>query len=152
MSAPATGHQRENARVFARKNRAIVVEGSNGDRSMGKFVLDTSSYTPGAMDAKFVASETGLNMFSPEIKANADGPHLFSFTMPHLSVGGTEFTRFPATAVDLRQVSKQLRVNVHGLVGHSLLHECRLEIDFKNQRFTLKKTAAPAPQVRTTGA
>jgi tetratricopeptide (TPR) repeat protein len=123
----------------------ILLDGFNGNDPVGKFVIDTSSYTPGAMDSKFVAGATGLTLFSQGVKPIKDGgPYIFKFTMPSLRVGGVEFTKFPATAVDLRMMSRQIGVDVRGVVGVSLLRQCRLEIDFKNQKILLAKTAPAA--------
>jgi hypothetical protein len=127
----------------------ILVEGYRGDRAIGKFVLDTSSYTPGAMDIPFVAREVGLTIYSKEIKPIPEGPYLFKFTMPDLTIGEASFEKFPATAVDLRQMARQIGVGVRGVVGNSLLRQCRLEIDFENQRLTLRRIAqdpASAPK------
>jgi len=122
----------------------ILVEGYRGDRAIGKFIIDTSSYTPGAMDIPFVAREVGLTIYSAGVKPIPEGPYLFKFTMPDLKVGDASFENFPATAVDLRQMARQLGVSVRGVVGNSLLRQCRLDIDFENQRLSLHRTA-PAP-------
>jgi len=128
---------------------AILLEGWDGDRQLGKFALDTSSYTPGAMDFQFVASRTGLTVFDKTVHPISEGPYLFRFTMPSLKVGGVEFRDFPATAVDFRLMSRTLGVRVCGVVGHSLLRSCRLQIDFKNQRLVLEKSAPPSPDAGT---
>ena len=131
----------------------ILVEGYRGDRAVGKFIIDTSSYTPGAMDIPFVSRETGLTVYSPQVKQIPEGPYLFKFTMPDLKVGDASFENFPATAVDLRQMARQLGVSVRGVVGNSLLRQCRLEIDFENQRLSLRRTATvPAATPATPAA
>ena len=123
---------------------SILLDGRVGDRFVGKFVLDTSSYTPGAMDLLFVSREMGLTVFSEGVKRIDEGAYFFKFTMPGLEVGGTEFTKFPATGVDLRQLQHQIGINVRGVVGQSLLRSCRLEIDLKNQKLLLRRIEAPA--------
>lgn len=123
---------------------ALLVGGFRGDRSVGKFVLDSSSYTPGVLDAQFVSAETGLTIFSEEVKKINQGPYLFKFTMPDLTIAGVRFAKFPATAVDLRMMSRQLGVNINGVIGLSLLHLCKVEIDFKSQTIAMIRTA-PEP-------
>ena len=86
--------------------------------------------------------ETGLTMFSEDVSRLNDGAYLFGFTMPSLDVAGASFSNFPATAVDLRSLSRQIGVNVRGVIGLSYLHLCRVELDFKNQRITLTRTDA----------
>jgi tetratricopeptide (TPR) repeat protein len=131
----------------------ILLEGYRGDRAVGKFIIDTSSYTPGAMDIPFVARETGFTVYSPEVKQIPEGPYLFKFTMPDLKIGEASFENFPATAVDLRQMARQIGVNIRGVVGNSLLRQCRLEIDFENQRLTLRRLPqAPASAPASTPA
>jgi hypothetical protein len=122
----------------------MLVDGRIGDETVGPFVVDTSSYTPGAMDAKFVAEQTGKTIFSTDVTKINQGPYLFKFTMPRLRVGGANFVDFPATAVDLRTMSQQVGVSVRGVIGLSLLRSCRVEIDFEEQRIALEKPAAPA--------
>ena len=123
---------------------AILVDGYRGDKPAGMFVVDSASYTPGVMDARFVAAETGLSIFSDSVTRINQGPYLFKLTMPDLTVCGVPFTKFPATAVDLRNMSRQVGVNVRGVIGYSLLRLCRVEIDFANQRLRLTRTASPA--------
>ncbi len=124
---------------------AILVDGYRGDRAVGRFVLDSSSYTPGVLDARLVAVETGLTLFSPDVKKINQGPYLFKLTMPDLKLAGAEFKSFPATATDLRSMTRQLGVDVSGILGYSLLRLCRVELDFANQRVRLTQRAAQPP-------
>lgn len=130
----------------------VLISASRGDHEIGKFVLDTSSYTPAAFDVQLVAAETGLTVFDKEVHVLPEGPYLFKFTMPNLTVGGLEFREFPATAVDLRMHSRQAGVKLRGIIGNSFLRQCRLEIDFRNQRLSLKRSAAQAPAGADPGA
>jgi hypothetical protein len=131
---------------------AILLEGFNGDHDLGKFALDTSSYTPGALDFDLVGRETGLTLFDKGVRVIPEGPYLFKFTMPSLRVADVEFRNFAATAVDLRSLSGQMGVRIRGIVGNSLLRGCRLEIDFRNQRLSLKRVAETPPPEASPGA
>jgi tetratricopeptide (TPR) repeat protein len=124
----------------------ILVDGSSGDHPAGKFQLDTSFYTPGGLDYRFVAARTGLVLGAEGVVPLPEGRDLFNFTMPDLTIASVEFRSFPATSVDLRMLCRRLGIDVRGVIGNSFLRQCRLELDFKNQWFALQRTqTSPAP-------
>jgi len=123
-------------------NRALLVEARYKGRSAGKWVVDTSTYTPAPVSILWAQDTLGLRIGSPGVRPLLHKSYIYSFTMPEIEIAGVTWAKYRATGVDFRSLSEQIQMEVMGVLSNSLLADTKATFDLAHRRMRLERTQA----------
>jgi len=117
-----------------RKNQIILTVSIRGNGEY-RMLLDTG-VIPSVIDYG-LAKELGLELDTTNA-GNAAGRgdqtvQIIPTTIPQLAIDGQEFGDIRAVTSDLSRIGKPLGVELHGILGYSLLKDRILRIEYRNQ-------------------
>ncbi|MGI0148055.1 MAG: aspartyl protease family protein, partial [Thermoplasmata archaeon] len=113
-------------------NSGILVDGTSRGKAAGKFLVDTSTYTPGPVSLLWAQDNLGLNAASQGVTPILYRNYSYSFTMPELAVGGVSWRSYKATAIDLRSLSERIGTELSGILANSLLDDTKTTFDLSH--------------------
>jgi tetratricopeptide (TPR) repeat protein len=120
-------------------NSGVLVDARSRGADAGKFLVDTSTYTPGPVSLVWVQEKLGKNALSPGVTPIFYRNYSFYFTMPDLVIGGVRWRSYRATAVDFRSLSERIGTEVTGVLANSLLQDTRVTLDMYHRRMRIDR-------------
>jgi len=134
------------------RNEIILQVKVNGK---GPFNMMLDTGTDPSSIALNTARELGLKLIalgSPPVGGGTEPQKVYGAYLSLVEVGGLSARNLEAVAIDLSKISARLGKQVHGVLGHGLLHSRIVQIDYPNRvvRFYSQSPFAKAPKQSNT--